>query len=1187
MLMRSSFVFVSSASLLLLIFFANTVSAALTVTINTPTNIIADTGQYVIFTASLANQGSTPYTYNFVVYNSFTSVVIANMLFTNSLTTNTFLWQIPAADAGNTVDANVVAMDNSGGLANSIVTPPVGITPATITVNTLRGFFEPAAVAFNPYNGFAYVTDEGSTTVNVINIAQNKTVNTIKGFSEPQVVAFNPSGTLAYVTNDGGPPTVNVINVAQNKTVNTITGFSTPYGIAFNPSGSLVYITNYGGTTVSVVNTVTNSVVNTITGFSEPRTLAFNPSGSLVYVTNYGTAQVKVVNTVTNSIVNTINVGSDPQDIVINPSGTTAYVTSGSSTVSIINTGSNTVTNTITEFSGPYDIALNLSGTLAYVTNINNGTVSVVNTISNAIVNTIIVGTAPVGIAFNPTGTIAYVANYDGSTVSVLHPVSYITINKALSTPTIYPSSNSGYSLGQTITFASYELGGSLPNTYNFIVYNSATHIEVANMLTSSSNTFAYTIPSGEVGNTLDANVFVTDSASTPVTVNSILSGAITVNSPLSASLTASNTVLDSRQTETYTVSASGGTPPYTYNFFNVTGITTMGVSTSNTFSFVINDVTPGVYLSYNVIVTDSSPTNAVANTLTNTIIVNPALSATILPSSGSSYNTGQIVTFTATIPEANTLPLAIDGLAYDSSFSGASIDTVPLTTSNSPDLIVVYVGSEGPVSSTQISSISDSYGLQWHERSRTILTSDAFSNYDDQEVWYAIAYTPLDTDNIDITLNNQIDSAAVIEFGVSGVNTMTPWDTDMQLPANVVSTSGTAQVTVPVSTSNAHDMLLGAVGTDGAPNWVPGSGYTLLQDAQDGIGNYYWEGAVEYAIVKSVQSATSVSFTPTGYDFLLQGDAVQQIQNTTVGTPSYTYNFIVYNSATNIEVANMLTSSNTFAYTIPSAEAGETLYANVFVTDSASTQAKANSILSGVITVSGGASTATTTIPQSSGGGVFGSGGSGVYSSTSSIATTIPATTTIAQNTTISAFNINVSGSSTKYIYFNQSGATLGVAANGYNGTVTISLRNVTSGTPPAPVNYTKIVAINITTNNTSVLLNITLKYPCGTPSSYLQPFILVNGTWEPITPFTVDASSCSVSFVIPGDPVVALAEHIPPTSATTSVQAVSTSSQQTTSIPGAPTTGQGDYAVYIIVAIVIIAAVAYLISRRAKKAR
>ncbi|MHB1830248.1 MAG: spherulation-specific family 4 protein [Candidatus Micrarchaeaceae archaeon] len=145
---------------------------------------------------------------------------------------------------------------------------------------------------------------------------------------------------------------------------------------------------------------------------------------------------------------------------------------------------------------------------------------------------------------------------------------------------TAIPSISSAPSLpktldaGQTIAFNALATEGSGSYTaYNFLIFNSATGIQVGNYLTTS-NSFAYSIPSSEVGNTLVVNVLVTDSNGE--SANSIFTGILTVNNPPTISITPSKTAIDAGQAITITNTVTGGTAPFTYSYTvnSMTGVT-------------------------------------------------------------------------------------------------------------------------------------------------------------------------------------------------------------------------------------------------------------------------------------------------------------------------------------------------------------------------------------------------------------------------------------------------------------------------------------------------------------------------------------------------------------------------------------------------------------------------------------
>ena len=121
-----------------------------------------------------------------------------------------------------------------------------------------------------------------------------------------------------------------------------------------------------------------------------------------------------------------------------------------------------------------------------------------------------------------------------------------------------------------------------------------------------------------------------------------------------------------------------------------------------------------------------------------------------------------------------------------------------------------------------------------------------------------------------------------------------------------------------------------------------------------------------------------------------------------------------------------------------------------------------------------------------------------------------------------------------------------------------------------------TLIQAINFTESNSSVTVNATLHYPCSINSSRIAPFILRNGVWDQISPFTVNAASCTISFVAPSDPVIAIFSSVTsgqqPTSLATSIPPIKSPSPQLSYL----------YWLALIVILAIIAIVAASLLRR-----
>jgi len=281
---------------------------------------------------------------------------------------------------------------------------------------------------------FAYISNAGSNTVSVIDIATNSVIAAVPVGAFPQGVAVNPTGAFVYVANRDSN-NVSVIDVHTNTVVATVPVGSHPLGVAVNPAGTLVFVTNASNNNVSVINTSSTTVVATVPVGAVPVGVAVNPAGTLAYVANFGGDVVSVIDTGTRTVVATVPVGISPHGVAINPAGTFAYVTNANSaSVSVINTSTNAVVATVpfppslTSAAHPVSAVVNSAGTVAYVAAAGTDAISAINTATNTVTMTAPVGTNVFGIALNPAGSLAYVASRDTNSVSVLNTATNVVV---------------------------------------------------------------------------------------------------------------------------------------------------------------------------------------------------------------------------------------------------------------------------------------------------------------------------------------------------------------------------------------------------------------------------------------------------------------------------------------------------------------------------------------------------------------------------------------------------------------------------------------------------------------------------------------------------------------------------------------------------------------------------------------
>jgi hypothetical protein len=239
------------------------------------------------------------------------------------------------------------------------------------------------------------------------------------------------------------------------------------------------------------------------------------------------------------------------------------------------------------------------------------------------------------GIKINTAGYVYSGAPSGSNGYSFIGQVS----NTQAATGTVQPSSSTlattnpssvTVDSGQTATFSSTASGGITPYTYQWQVsINNGLNFSNISGATSSSYTTGIL---STTENGYQYRMLVTDASS-----NTAISGAaiLTVNGTLSATVSPTNLSVDQGQTATFTATPTGGTAPYSYQWYTCTTFTCASASiissaTSNTYS--PSTAATGTYY-YQAIVSDATMATATTNVATLTITSVPTTTLSISPS--------------------------------------------------------------------------------------------------------------------------------------------------------------------------------------------------------------------------------------------------------------------------------------------------------------------------------------------------------------------------------------------------------------------------------------------------------------------------------------------------------------------------------------------------------------------------
>ena len=149
-----------------------------------------------------------------------------------------------------------------------------------------RNSSQSGPIAISDDDALLVVVNNLNDSVTVIKVAgdANTKVAEIPVGDEPRTVAIMPDKQRAYVTNQASA-TVSVIDLVANQKTQDIPVGVEPYGVALTPDGSRAYVTNSASNTVSVIDTASNTVIATI------KVPGVQPRGVAITNNNGGTGQ--------------------------------------------------------------------------------------------------------------------------------------------------------------------------------------------------------------------------------------------------------------------------------------------------------------------------------------------------------------------------------------------------------------------------------------------------------------------------------------------------------------------------------------------------------------------------------------------------------------------------------------------------------------------------------------------------------------------------------------------------------------------------------------------------------------------------------------------------------------------------------------------------------------------------------
>ena len=334
---------------------------------------------------------------------------------------------VPSAPIEWSSDNSTIATVSVTGLVHSV--GPAGMATIRATTDSISATAQvtvldsllvartrvPAAAyaAAISSNNVAYVGQTDASRVVRANLPSRVFDKTVTVGLTPTEIAFNSTGTRAFVTNQYSS-TVSVVNVATETQIDTIPVGYRPFEVIVAPGDSILYVAK-----VDSVYGIRLSTKAIIVRFAIPEVgngVAI-AQDTLLYVSTHNGGTVVEFNLRTRALGRTFAVGGVPQKLALSPDGTKLYIANESGYVQFWDLGTGLqIGSNLTLPSAAYGMARRPTNGFLYVTSayFGGGYIYVVDPVARTLIHSSIVGGSTRHVVFTADGSIGLVPNEAG-----------------------------------------------------------------------------------------------------------------------------------------------------------------------------------------------------------------------------------------------------------------------------------------------------------------------------------------------------------------------------------------------------------------------------------------------------------------------------------------------------------------------------------------------------------------------------------------------------------------------------------------------------------------------------------------------------------------------------------------------------------------------------------------------------
>jgi YVTN family beta-propeller protein len=309
-------------------------------------------------------------------------------------------------------DTVVVRLDDDSVAIQVLVDYPEGVGhPAGVVASSTTLGSRPFGAAIGQ-SGDVLVTQLDAETVAHGVLPATSLGTAISVGSVPTDVTIDATGTYAYVTNQFSS-NVGVIDLASNSQVATIPVSGDPFRVKLSSDGNMLFVTG-NADSLFIVDVASREIVRRLAIGQDANGLAQDYTGARLYVSNQSDGTVAEVDLNTGTVLRSITVGGHPQELVLSPGGTLLFVADESGSVQVWSLREGVKRDEIQVAGGAFALAVSPDWRQLYISSSLGGAVYLINWKTGATLKTVTTGGTPRRIAFTADGTTAVVANEAG-----------------------------------------------------------------------------------------------------------------------------------------------------------------------------------------------------------------------------------------------------------------------------------------------------------------------------------------------------------------------------------------------------------------------------------------------------------------------------------------------------------------------------------------------------------------------------------------------------------------------------------------------------------------------------------------------------------------------------------------------------------------------------------------------------